>query len=62
MRIHECPKCGALMEYEDLKPDVGLTGRWACLHCGHTELADRDGADIIEETIAETVADQLRRG
>jgi hypothetical protein len=47
MTIHECPKCGKPMEYEEGEPDVGIVGGWLCMSpaCGHVELdVDEEGS------------------
>lgn len=45
MTMHECPKCGTLMFYQEDEPDVGIVGCWACPNCEHTELRDFDEED-----------------
>jgi ssDNA-binding Zn-finger/Zn-ribbon topoisomerase 1 len=41
MTMHECPKCGAQMEYFAADPDVGIfVSAYECPDCGHVETAD----------------------
>lgn len=36
---HECPECGADMEWQDEESDVGIAG-WECPNCGYSEPGD----------------------
>ena len=38
--MHECPKCGAQMNYEEPEPDVGIEGALVCPQCNYTILFD----------------------
>lgn len=47
--LHECPKCGALMELEPYDPSVGIMSSfWFCIQCETTELADEDTSDYLD--------------
>ena len=39
--LHECPKCGEPMEYEECDPSVGIMSSfWFCAPCGVAHLDD----------------------
>mgnify|MGYP000857363700 FL=1 len=44
-KVHECPKCGKEMEYQEDEPDVGITGGWYCRECDYAELAEYGDED-----------------
>jgi len=46
MTIHECPKCGEPMEYQEPDPDIGIVGGWDCFACGYAELDVSDDSDL----------------
>lgn len=40
--MHECPKCGRVMEHQEADTDVGImSGYWFCTACDYSE-ADED--------------------